>query len=253
MIEKYLEQRPDPKWEKEVTLIKASVEKVNRMAPRPRFYVVCGDLVDAFPGTPNREAQVADLKKAFQMLDKEIPLVCVCGNHDVGDVPTVESVHKFRSDHGPDYFTFFVDGVMFITINSQYYENRTLVQELAAEQDRWLDEVLTKAKEFKHVVVFQHIPWFLRHPDEQKEYFNIELDLRLRMLDKFHDAGVRSIFCGHYHRNAGGMFKDLQLVVTSALGAQLGTDESGLRVVHVKEDRIEHKYYSVEDIPERVE
>lgn len=253
MIEEYVEKKPDPKWGKEVALIKAAVEKANRMAPRPKFFVVCGDLVHEFPGTPNREAQVADLMTAFQGLDKDIPLVCVCGNHDVGDVPTVESVLKFRSDYGPDYFTFFVDGVIFITINSQYYENRTQVQELAAEQDRWLDEVLTKVKDFKHAILFQHIPWFLREPDEEKEYFNIENELRLRMLDKFYNAGVRTIFCGHYHRNAGGMFKDLELVVTSAIGAQLGTDKSGLRVVQVKEDKIEHKYYSIEDIPERIE
>lgn len=253
MIERYLEKKPDPKWEKEVALIKASVERVNKMAPKPRFFVVCGDLVDGFPGTVDREAQVADLKKAFQELHSDIPLVCVCGNHDVGDVPTVESVLKFRSDYGPDYFTFFVDGVIFIVINSQFYENRTLVQELAAEQDRWLDEVLAKVKDFKHAILFQHIPWFLREPDEEKEYFNIEQELRIRMLDKFYDAGVRTIFCGHYHRNAGGMFKDLELVVTSAIGAQLGTDKSGLRVVQVKEDRIEHNYYAMEDIPERIE
>ena len=252
MIDNYILKLPDPKWDKEVDLVRRSVEAVNKMTPKPKFYIVCGDLVDAFPGTPNREAQVSDFKKAFEKLDKDIPLVCVCGNHDVGSTPTPDTIQKFRSDHGPDYFTFFVQGVMCIVLNSQYYENRTQVQDLAAEQDRWLDEILKRAKDFKHTIVFQHIPWFLREPGEEKEYFNIEYELRLKMLDKFCNAGVRTIFCGHYHRNAGGKFKNLELIVTSAVGAQLGTDKSGLRVVHVDEDCIRHKYYAIEDIPEKV-
>ena len=59
----------------------------------------------------------------------------------------------------------------------------------------------------RHTVIFQHIPWFVEKPDEEKIYFNVEPDLRKKMLDKFYDAGVRKIFCGHYHRNAGGWYK----------------------------------------------
>ena len=62
---------------------------------------------------------------------------------------------------------------------------------------------------------------FVKRPDEEKFYFNIDLDLRLRMLQKFKSAGVSKIFCGHYHRNAGGWDQDMELVVTSAVGAQV--------------------------------
>ena len=27
------------------------------------------------------------------------------------------------------------------------------------------------------------------------------------MLEKLHAGGVRKVFCGHYHRNAGGWYK----------------------------------------------
>ncbi|KAL3195729.1 hypothetical protein MRX96_001847 [Rhipicephalus microplus] len=64
--------------------------------------------------------------------------------------------------------------------------------------------------------------------------------------------GVRAIFCGHYHCNAGGFYKDMELVVTSAIGAQLGCDILGLRVVKVREDNIEHQYYALDEIPETV-
>ncbi len=78
-------------------------------------------------------------------------------------------------------------------INSQYYEDSSLVPELAKEHESWIDRTLSRASErgAKHVVVFQHIPWFVKEPDEEKFYFNMELGVRKRMLKKFYDAGVR--------------------------------------------------------------
>lgn len=37
-------------WAEEVELTKQAVEAVNRLRPRPRFMVLCGDLVHAMPG-----------------------------------------------------------------------------------------------------------------------------------------------------------------------------------------------------------
>lgn len=225
------------------------------MRPKPKFLVICGDLVDAMPGWKDRDAQVKDLKDILKNLDNEIPLVCVCGNHDVGDKPTVDSVQLYRGDFGPDFFTFEVSGVLMIVLNSQYYMEHSQVTHLYEEQNQWLDSVLSSASGFayKHVVVFQHIPWFLNNADEEKDpYFNIEPVERNRMLNKLYDGGIRYIFCGHYHRNTGGKFKDLELVVTSAIGAQLGSDKSGFRVVKVHEDKISHEYFALEDVPKQV-
>lgn len=231
-------------------LTRKAIEIANQMNPKPKFFVVCGDLVDAMPGQINREAQVKDLKNCFKDLTNEIPLVCVCGNHDVGDNPTPDSVDDYKSKFGDDYYTFDCGGVLFIVLNSQYYKERTLVQDLASAQDEWLEKVIQNAKNYKHVVVFQHIPWFLLNPDEDDDvYFNIEKSLRMKMLDQLYNAGVRYIFCGHWHRNAGGKYKDLELVVTSAIGAQLGNDKSGFRIVKVFEDSIQHKYYSLDQVP----
>ena len=35
------------------------------------------------------------------------------------------------------------------------------------------------------------------------------------MLEKLYAGGVRKIFCGHYHRNAGGWFKVNDLIISS--------------------------------------
>lgn len=63
---------------------------------------------------------------------------------------------------------------------------------------------------------------------------------------------MRAIFCGHYHRNAGGFYKDMELVVTSAVGAQLGDDGHGFRVVKVLDDKIEHQYHTLDQVPTSV-
>ena len=88
---------------------------------------------------------------------------------------------------------------------------------LYSEHETWLTQELEKAKSLgvDHIVIFQHIPWFVKEADEEKFYFNVEKELRRRKLEQFYEAGVRKIFCGHYHRNAGGFFKDLEVVVTN--------------------------------------
>lgn len=95
------------------------------------------------------------------------------------------------------------------------------------------------------LVVFQHIPFFVWEPEEEDFYFNITKQRRLELLEQLYNAGVRYIFCGHYHRNTGGKYKDLELVVTSAVGAPLGDDPSGYRIVNVDENALQHHYVTI--------
>jgi hypothetical protein len=39
-----------------------------------------------------RQKQETDFKKIFEKLDPEIPLICLSGNHDVGNSPTTETI-----------------------------------------------------------------------------------------------------------------------------------------------------------------
>ena len=82
---------PNVTWEREIELCSQTVDLLNRMSPKPAFFIVCGDLVDAFPDKwPEiRAAQEKDFFKVFARLNTDIPLVCVCGNHDVGKKFTV--------------------------------------------------------------------------------------------------------------------------------------------------------------------
>ena len=254
MIDSYVHKRAEPGWREEIQLCERLVELCNQMEPRPAFLIICGDLVDSLPvQSPIGREQVRDFKRIFAKLDGRIPLICVCGNHDVGDEPTEQTILDYRQTFGDDYFYFTKSDILFIVLNSQFYQNRSQVGELARKQDAWLEWILDKCKLFKYSFIFEHIPWFLEQPDEEDDYFNIKREVRLAWLERFHQAGVTKIMCGHYHRNAGGWFKNTELVVTSAIGAQCGQDKSGARLVKVYEDRIEHQYYAMEDIPTRIE
>lgn len=150
----------------------------------------------------------------------------------------------------------FVLGVFFIVINSQYFKDSSEVKEIADKQEKWLEEQLQLAKKVnaKHTVLFQHIPWFLNNPDEENDYFNLGIDVRKVMLKKIQDAGIKYIFAGHYHRNAGGFYNDVEMVTTSAIGLQINNDkDSGLRIVRVMEDKIHHEYYELDKIPSKVD
>lgn len=157
-------------WDEEMRLSSLAISQWNHMTPVPRFVVICGDLVNDFPGGLQRSDQLDDFKATFRQLDHRIPLVLLPGNHDLLNRPTEESVEAYRRSFGDDYFSFWVDGVLFLVLNVQYFKDKSLVEELAEEHERWieeqLEEIKKEKKQYKHVIVFQHIPWFLRDIDE---------------------------------------------------------------------------------------
>lgn len=240
-------------WDEEVELTKQAVEGVNRLQPRPRFMILCGDLVHAMPGTQFREAQERDLKDALKGTDPSIPLVFVSGNHDLDQVPTPGTVEQYCRVWGDDYFSFWVGGVFCLVLNSQLFFNSSACPHLEEAQETWLEAQLSRASSStgpkpKHVLVFQHIPLYVKSPDEEDEYINLQKEVRRRLMDRFKRAGVKAVFSGHYHRNAGGCHDGLDNVVTSAIGCQLGDDTHGVRVVVVTADAVVHRYHTLEQL-----
>jgi len=271
-------------WSEDIALAERLVSCVNALLPRPRFLVVCGDLVHAAPSglTPPSQggkASVAryqsherfrkqnqDFKRIMARL--EIPLVCVCGNHDVGDRPTPESISQYTRIHGDDYFGFWCGGMRALVLNSQLFSDSADAKMEQEEQERWLEAQLAAltVKPPRHTVVFQHQPWFLRSETEPQEgYFNLALESRKVWLERMKEAGVSKVFAGHYHRNSGGFTHDgrLEVVVTSAVGRQMSEAEvkvnaplldqpsdtsSGMRIVRVDESDIQHQYFSFEEL-----
>ncbi|XP_050440370.1 serine/threonine-protein phosphatase CPPED1-like [Adelges cooleyi] len=243
------QDREPTDWQEEMNRSITAVEKINALTPRPQFVVICGDLVNAMPNKEEKlnELQVKDFKKVYSKLHPSISLVCVCGNHDVGDVPDKQSITKYRSEFGHDYFSFWCGGVLFLVLNSQYYKMNK-VEEMAKEQEQWLKEQLTKHKG-QRIILFQHIPWFLKDINEEDQYFNINKQLRKEMIEKFFEAGVTHIFYGHCHRNYRVFYKDLEMITTNAIGNPLGNEPPGLRIVKVYQNNMTHTYFPFEKLP----
>ncbi|CAF0893039.1 unnamed protein product [Brachionus calyciflorus] len=257
LIDRYILHKDKITWTKEIYYLKLVIQSINQLSPLPKFLVICGDLVDAYPYenlAQMRTDQIKDLKEILSELNPSIQLVCVCGNHDIGDKPTKETIQLYKKDFGDDYFSFWSNGCKFICLNSQLYFDSSLAANERDEQDKWLDMELKQDEEtpWKHLIIFQHIPLFVDDSNEPAHvYFNIEPVQRKNLMDRFLKAGVRKVFCGHYHKNAGGFYENngqkLECIVTTAIGAQLGDDRHGYRIVNVNENSIEHKYIQVTD------
>ena len=226
------------------------MEHINRL--KPSFAIVCGDLTHAVPNAPKYVEQVRDCKEIVSRVDPEILLVCLCGNHDLGNRPNPGSIALYESNFGPHYYSFWIKGIFCICLNSTLIFDPQDAQEHYSAQEKWLDLELSKCPS-THTLIFTHHPWFLSSADESDSYFSIPLERRIPYLEKFKRAGCTACFAGHYHRNSLGRYQGMEMITTSAVGKPLGLDPSGFRIVKVYADKIEHEYYSLDGVPESID
>jgi len=242
-------------FEQETENFEKAIEAANRL--HPAFIVVNGDLVNQ---SANME-QIREYKRIVAQLDPSIPIYSVPGNHDVGHVPTSESLEFYRTNFGPDYYSFQYDNLYGIVLNSMLISYPDLTPEESAAQMEWTKEELKRAKQmgYDKIMVLQHIPFFANQPDEETDYygdhesFNIPLEQRRDYLDLFHKYGIHYIFAGHLHKNAFGRDGDLRMITTSALGMPLGEDPSGFRIVTVEGDSVQYPFYSIDSVPQKMQ
>jgi serine/threonine-protein phosphatase CPPED1 len=225
-----------------------AIATANRL--RPAFVIVTGDLVNK----ASDAAQIAEYRRIAAKLDPVIPLYNVAGNHDVGNAPTAESLDAYIKQFGPDHYAFKAEGFAGIVLNSCLIAAPQAVREQAAAQERWLEAELERARRdgTRHIVVFQHHPWFLSDPAEPDEYFNIPREPRARFLSVFRAAGVKYLFSGHHHRNSLARDGDLEMITTGPVGKPLGDAKSGIRIAIVTASGISHRYYELGELPNRV-
>ena len=225
-----------------------AVATINRL--HPAFVVVTGDLVNKVGAA----AQIRECKRIEAEVDPAIPVYNVAGNHDVGNVPTPASVAAYTNQFGPDHYVFRRDDFVGIVLDSNLIQAPQHVRDLAAAQASWLKSALQSARAggARHIVIFQHHPWFLKTPDEPDQYFNLPRERRTAYLALFRQFGVAAVFCGHYHRNDSVRAGEVEVVTTGALGMPLGGSQSGLQVVIVRAGGITHHFYDLGEIPNRI-
>jgi len=181
-------------------------------ASRCDFVIHTGDLMDE----PSAWAA-----RAYQALIShlQVPIYSVPGNHDVynphmGGVDAPwwaklevgsETEAEYREWFGPSWYTFSHRGSHFVAVNSMII-NSGLREETA--QWAWLEETLTDiaASDPENLLLFTHMPLFIRHPDEELDptdyrnrYMLIAPPGRDRLLQLIRRCRVTGVLCGHLH------------------------------------------------------
>lgn len=231
-------------FDQETELYENAVAQINRL--KPDFVVITGDFVH----DPDDENQISEFKRITGKIDSGIPVYMIPGNHDVGLVPTHESLKRYRTNYGADRFSFNHKGSRFIGINTSLIKAELL--KLEAKQAKWLQKALKKGKNAEQIIVFGHYPFFIESFDEPERYSNMKSEYRAKYFSLFKENKVNAIFSGHLHNNAQAEYKGIRLIITSAVGKPLGNAPSGFRIIKVLNDRIEHNFYGLHEVPEKV-
>lgn len=264
---------------------------------RPLFVAMCGDLVDTEASFINAmaswkkvmkdwerqlvyEQQNKDFKEVWSTLDKDIALVCMCGNHDVGNRPSSASIERYKQNYGDDYLAFWANGTYNIIVNNSLFADPSDAKQMFDEQLAWLEERLIYAteKNARMIFAYGHYPWFLTHEDEEDEqittnslpppgwgtngakfpdyYFTVPREYRKLALDLFKKYKVKACFSGHFHQNVVTKSSwGMDMIVTGPLSMTLTSDgnrkslephDLGIRIVDIKQNTMCHKFYELE-------
>jgi hypothetical protein len=275
-------------WETELNNCRKAVTKINTLQPRPKFVCMCGDIVDMeqsfYYNNPKalrkfdtleecdaiQNKQNEDFQNVFNNLHEDIAIVCLCGNHDVGNRPTPNSIHKFRNAFGDEYLAFWVNGSYNIVLNNVLFFDPTAAMDMHKEQIVWLEQRLEYAVQHKavQIFVFTHHPWFLYDENEDEEdlgnhgspfpkewyklgkpgqfdkmifpdsYFPISKKYRMGIMDLFQKYNVSACFSGHFHQNLVSQASfGMSMIITAPLsmvfessGKPVQREENGMGI-----------------------
>ncbi len=172
-----------------------AIAEVN--AAKVDLVLIAGDLTDG--GT--REQMELFKRKAKQF---KAPVLFVAGNHDVGVVGngttktsiTPERVKRYGETLGPNWFALVKAGVRVIGINSCLFGSG-----FKEEEDQWkfLEKEFARP-DTKPTLLLEHYPLYIMSVDEPRVgTWNVQPELRQRLLALVERAGVRAVLSGHLH------------------------------------------------------
>lgn len=232
----------------DVAALQFAVATINRL--QPAFVVTTGDLVDV----KEKAEHIATYRRVMAEVDPTVPVYNVAGNHDVGNVPTLETLNAYRREFGPDRYVITRPGFTGIVINSSLAGGPQGAPAEAAAQTRWLEIELRRARAsgVRHLVVFLHHPPYVQDPLEPDGYLNMPLEPRVRLLTLFCHYGVSHLFAGHLHRDRVVQMPDMEMMITGALARRSTDGPAGLRIVQVNGSGITHRFHTLGELPSSV-
>ena len=223
---------------KETSLFTEAIETANKI--KPDFVVICGDMVH----NSNSDEQFQELIRISRLLNEDIKLYWVAGNHDVGDKPTRAGLAQYKEQFGEYNYSFQEENCYFIVLNS------SICYDPGSVPDEWDILISFLEKELQiaasaqqsHKIIFMHHPLFLNDPNEGDNYFVIPSVRRTKIIDLITEYDVSAVFTGHLHRNNYQKIANTELVSTGPVGFPLGEDPSGIRHVQLDDNSLTHEY-----------
>jgi predicted MPP superfamily phosphohydrolase len=235
-------------WEIELEYSRKAITYINRMNPFPAFCCVCGDLTDKV-----QKQQRHDFKMIWSELNDDIALVCVCGNHDVGNRPTKHAIELYRNEFGDDHLAFWSSSNVYnIVVNTTLFSDPSYdesTEEMYRNQLQWLEGRLKYVRSLQPssssssqpsttILVFGHHPWYLYDEEEDVDtmtgscewksntipdsYFIIPKHRRKVVFELFRKYNVSASFSGHFHQNLVTETSfGMKMIITGPLSATL--------------------------------
>ncbi len=212
-------------YQHDVNSFEKAVELINKI--KPDLVVICGDFVEDF-----NDQSVADFLKIKSGL--KVPSYLTPGNHEMYYQPSAAQLAKYRKIFGRDYFSFKHKGYTFVIANSQLWKSPLKGE--TEKMDEWFKKTLKDAKAEKSpVFVVQHIPLYLKNPDEAEDVdYNLSPAKRKTLLAMMVDGGVVAVLGGHIHKTLIHNYKGIQLVNTPAISKNNDDTPQGFRLWKVE-------------------
>lgn len=234
----------DQNSQREIRNLSELVQEANQL--HPAFVVICGDLTNSSTN--------AEELRAFRstISGLHVPLHLVPGNHDVGNRPTPRQIARYRRRYGRDYYSFHSGSFIGIVLDSMLMGQDDAPRN-TARQLAWLRRELRRDSHRKgaEIAVFQHIPFFVKSPDEPNSYWNIPLPQRTLYLNLLRQYGVTHVYAGHLHRPIQARGDGLTILIVGATGKPLGGSVSGFNLVAVTSGGTQwtHRYFPLTAMP----
>ena len=217
--------RPDARHD----MLRRAVASVNRLWPRPRFLVLCGENNVGNSSPHSGELSLEAYRSALKLLAPNIAVVSVPGRSDfasTGGVPTPEGLQAYRNSFGADYYSFWIGRIQFIVLNSalMMMEGADTSSEMSdeiAKQAAWFErEAYIGRTRGSQVHVLCSNPVFLRkHDEDQAEKgdngeqksgatrLTLPFPVRSKLLETLRYSWGKYVFSSHPTRNGRGVYK----------------------------------------------
>lgn len=225
------------------TKIDAAVKKINILDPD--FLVITGDMTCNMRDIGMEEINA--FKKSMSKLT--VPVHYVPGNHDIIST-NADRIKIYTDIYGRDYYKFIHNNSLFVIMDT----NRLLPNDgdnpFEKVQRYWLESNLSvnKNKQYNHVFVFTHIPFYWHNLNEVNSYDNVPSAVRVNYLDMFDKYNVDYVISGHLHEELVNKYKDVNLLAMTSLAAPVDGLPIGVKVFRVYDDRVVIEYMPLDKV-----